>query len=79
MKPVQAERHKTMATEKKQGWDLLPSWDNVGPTWGQLFDSANQTIAFKIKLASVKASGWAVGKSEQECESEAKRRLMEGE
>lgn len=67
-----------MAEGKKTGWDLLPSWGNVGPTWGQLFDSANQTITFKIKLASVKASGWAVGKSEQECESEAMRRLQEG-
>ena len=68
-----------MAEGKKQGWDLLPTWENVGPTWGQLFDAANNEIAFKLKLSSVKASGWAVGKSEQECESEARRRMVEGE
>lgn len=64
----------------------FPTWDSEGqkainslPTWGKMFASADQEIAFKLKLASVLASGWALGKSMQECESEARRRLMEGE
>lgn len=61
-----------MATEKAQGWDATP-------TWAQLFGSADQVIAFQLKLASVLASGWAVGKTMQECQAEARRRLMEGE
>lgn len=64
----------------------FPTWDSEGqkainslPTWGKMFASADQEIAFKLKLASVLASGWALGKTMQECESEARRRLMEGE
>lgn len=63
-----------------------PTWTSLGeaainslPTWGKMFASTDQEIAFKLKLASVKASGWACGKTEQECESEARRRLVEGE
>ena len=61
-----------MATEKAQGWDATPRWT-------QIFGSADNQIAFTLKLASVKASGWALGKSMQECEAEARRRLAEGE
>jgi len=61
-----------MATEKKQGWDATPQW-------GQLFNAALNRIEFEIKLSSVKASGWAVGKNEQACEQEAMRRLQAGE
>ncbi len=63
-----------------------PTWTSLGeaainslPTWGKMFASADQEIALRLKLASVLASGWALGKSMQECESEARRRLMEGE
>lgn len=47
--------------------------------WGMitmLFKAADQGVE---EMASVLASGWALGKSMQECESEARRRLMEGE
>lgn len=64
----------------------FPTWDSEGqkainslPTWSKMFASADQEIAFKLKLAAVKGSGWAWGKTEQECEAEARRRLMEGE
>jgi len=63
-----------------------PTWTSLGesainslPTWGKMFASADMEIAFTLKLASVKASGWALGKTEQECMSEAMRRLREGE
>jgi len=36
-------------------------------------------LQFKLKVVSVEASGWALGKSQKEIESEAKRRLIEGE
>lgn len=64
----------------------FPTWDSEGqkainslPTWGKMFGGADNEIAFTLKLASVKASGWALGKTEQECQAEARRRLMEGE
>lgn len=52
---------------------------NKAPTWGKHFDEAAYLIALRLKIASVEASGWALGKSQQEIETEAKRRLMEGE
>ena len=60
-----------MATEKAQGWDATP-------TWAQIFGSADNQIKFTLMLASVTASGWAVGKTQQEIETEARRRLAEG-
>lgn len=63
-----------------------PTWTSLGesainslPTWEKMFAGADMEIAFTLKLASVKASGWALGKTEQECMSEAMRRLREGE
>jgi hypothetical protein len=63
-----------------------PTWTSLGeaainsmPTWQKLFASAEMELAFTLKLASVKASGWSLGKTEQECHSEAARRLREGE
>lgn len=52
---------------------------NKAPTWGKHFSEAEYLIALRLKIASVEASGWALGKSQQEIETEAKRRLMEGE
>lgn len=60
-----------MASEKAQGWDATP-------TWTQIFGSADNQIKFTLMLASVTASGWAVGKTQQEIETEARRRLAEG-
>lgn len=52
---------------------------NKAPTWEKHFQEAGQLIAFRQKIASVEASWWAVGKSQQEIESEAARQLQEGE
>lgn len=52
---------------------------NKAPTWEKHFQEAGMLIAFRLKVASVEASWWAVGKSQQEIESEAARRLQEGE
>jgi hypothetical protein len=52
---------------------------NSLPTWGKHFLEAGYLIALRQKIASVEASGWAFGKTQQEIETEAKRILMEGE
>ncbi len=52
---------------------------NKMPTWEKHFAEAGMLIAFRLKVASVESSWWAVGKSQQEIESEAARRLQEGE
>lgn len=63
-----------------------PTWGSMAEkavnslaTWEKIFAESGQRIAFRLKIASVEASGWALGKSQQEIESEAARRLMEGE
>jgi hypothetical protein len=50
----------------------FPTWDSEGqkainslPTWGKMFAGADNEIAFKLKLASVLASGWALGTYER--------------
>ena len=60
-----------MAQEERTGWAALPTWDEVCP--------ATRQLSLQIKLASVKASGWAVGKDENTCLREAARRLQAGE
>lgn len=52
---------------------------NKAPTWEKHFSEAEYLIALRLKIASVEASGWALGKSDREIESEAARRLQEGE
>lgn len=63
-----------------------PTWEseaqkaiNSMPTWEKHFQEAGMLIALRLKIASVEASGWALGKSDREIETEAKRRLMERE
>ncbi|MEZ4861392.1 MAG: hypothetical protein R3C14_08800 [Caldilineaceae bacterium] len=51
-------------------WDLVSGWDKV-------FKAAETEIAYKLEIASVTASGWAMGRSNKEIEDEAKRRLKE--
>jgi len=68
-----------MAQEERTGWAALPTWDEVCPTWSDLGESATRQLSLQIKLASVKASGWAVGKDENTCLREAARRLQAGE
>lgn len=52
---------------------------NQMPTWEKHFAESSMLIAFRLKVASVEASWWAVGKTQREIESEAARRLQEGE
>jgi len=63
-----------------------PTWESEGQkainslaTWDKVWASASMELQFKLKVVSVEASGWALGKSQKEIESEAKRRLIEGE
>ncbi|MCE7982515.1 MAG: hypothetical protein DYG89_15090 [Caldilinea sp. CFX5] len=63
-----------------------PTWGSLAeaainkmPTWEKHFAEAGMLITFRLKVASVEASGWALGKTMQEIESEAARRLQEGE
>ena len=51
-------------------WDLLQGWDRV-------FADSDKEIAFTIEKASVRASGWAMGRSEDDIAKEAARRLKE--
>ncbi|HRW03668.1 MAG TPA: hypothetical protein P5121_01155 [Caldilineaceae bacterium] len=51
-------------------WDLLQGWDRV-------FADSDKEIAFTIEKASVRASGWAMGRSEDDIDKEAARRLKE--
>jgi len=47
--------------------------------WSDIFNKSEMQIALRLKIASVEASGWALGKTQNEIETEARRRLMEGE
>ena len=47
--------------------------------WSDIFNKSEMQIALRLKTASVEASGWALGKTQNEIETEARRRLMEGE
>ena len=49
------------------------------PTWESIWNKANNEIEYTLKLVSVQASGWALGKSTREIETEARRRLQEGD
>lgn len=42
-----------------------------------LFSEAHKEIAFKQELVSVTASWWAVGRSQEEIEKEARKQLKE--
>lgn len=49
-------------------WDLLSGWDRV-------FANSEKEIAFTLEKANVRASGWAMGRSDEDIEKEAARRL----
>ncbi|MEZ4675553.1 MAG: hypothetical protein R2932_15080 [Caldilineaceae bacterium] len=51
-------------------WELLKGWDKV-------FADSEKEIAFSLEKANVRASGWAMGRSETDIEKEAARRLKE--
>lgn len=50
--------------------DNLTGWDKV-------FADSNKEIAFTIEKANVRASGWAMGRTDDDIEKEAARRLKE--
>lgn len=51
-------------------WDLVKGWDKV-------FGESEKEIEFTIERASVRASGWSIGRSEDDIDKEAARRLKE--
>jgi hypothetical protein len=61
-----------------------PTWTSIGqaaastPTWGDIADNASFQIEVSIEIASVKASWWAVGKSEQEIMAKVKENFQKG-
>ncbi len=50
--------------------DQLSGWDKV-------FADSNKEIAFVIEKASVRASGWSLGRTDDDIDKEAARRLKE--
>lgn len=53
-----------MAKESASGWDKV--WQDT-----------QMEIAYRLEIASVTASGWALGRTQEEIEREARRRLKE--
>lgn len=53
-----------MSQESAQGWDLV-------------FKKSEEEIAFQIEQTNVRASAWAMGRSEDDIKQEAVRRLKE--
>ena len=49
-------------------WELVKGWNEV-------FAESDKEIAFKLEQANVRASGWAMGRSEDAIAKEAARRL----
>lgn len=51
-------------------WDRLTGWDKV-------FAETEKEISFRIEVADVRASGWSLGRTEEDIDKEAARRLKE--
>jgi hypothetical protein len=51
-------------------WDLVKGWDKV-------FGESEKEIAFQLEKANVRASGWAMGRSDDDIDKEAARRLKD--
>jgi len=56
--------------ETRMASDQLSGWERV-------FAESNKEIAFTIEKASVRASGWALGRSDDDIDKEAARRIKE--
>lgn len=61
-----------------------PTWGSLAEqaingmsTWDKVFGEGDMIIKYRQTIACVEASWWAVGKSPQEIEAEARKRLME--
>lgn len=52
------------------------SWDQLN-SWGKVFAEADKEISFRIEVADVRASGWSLGRSDDDIDKEAARRLKE--
>jgi hypothetical protein len=60
-----------------------PTWDSIGqaaikqmPNWDSVFGEASFRIAVDLERLNVEASGWALGKSEQEIMGRVKENLQ---
>jgi hypothetical protein len=60
-----------------------PTWDSIGqaainqmPTWEKLSQEANFQIDVSLEIASVRATWWAVGTSDQEVMGKVKENLQ---
>jgi len=53
-----------MAKESPSGWDKV--WQDT-----------QMEIAYRLEIANVTASGWALGRNQEDIEREARRRLKE--
>jgi hypothetical protein len=51
-------------------WELVKGWDKV-------FAESEKEIAFTLEKANVRASGWAMGRSDDDIDKEAARRLKD--
>ncbi|MBX3014821.1 MAG: hypothetical protein KF832_25095 [Caldilineaceae bacterium] len=51
----------------------------VQPTtgWNRVFYDTEREIAYKLKIFDVKSSFWGMGRSDEEIEREARRRLRD--
>jgi len=63
---------------------MSETWNSLGEKainsmddWNKIFSQSDREIALKIMITSVTASGWAMGKTQQEIEAEAAKRLQE--
>lgn len=45
--------------------------------WGKVFSDAEMEIAYRMEIVSVSSSGWGLGRTQEEIEKEARRRLKE--
>ena len=45
--------------------------------WGKVFGDAEMEIAYRLEIVSVTASGWSIGRNQDEIEREARRRIRE--
>jgi hypothetical protein len=45
--------------------------------WGKVWQDTQMEIAYRLEITNVTASGWALGRTQEEIEREARRRLRE--
>jgi hypothetical protein len=45
--------------------------------WEKVWQDTQMEISYKLEITNISASGWALGRSQEEIEKEARRRLKE--